>query len=40
MSQNTLLSNENPDTFASRNCTEDHSIVIIGVAFSLIMIML
>ena len=35
-----MLRNENPDTLASHNCTKDHFIVVIGVAFSLIMIML
>ena len=35
-----MLRNENPDALASHNCTEDHSIVVIGVAFSLIVIML
>ena len=40
VSQITLVRNENPDTLASHNCTEDHSIVIIGAAFSLIVIML
>ena len=31
---------KNPDTLASCNGTEDHSLVVIGVAFSLIMIIL
>ena len=35
-----LLSNKNPDILASCNCTEDHPIFVIGVAFSLIVIML
>ena len=35
-----MLRNENPDTLTSHNCTEDYSIVVIGAAFSLIVIML
>ena len=35
-----MLRNENPDTLASHNCTEDQSIVVFGVAISLIVIML
>ena len=35
-----MLRNENLDTLASHSCTKDHSIVIIGVAFSLSVIML
>ena len=35
-----MLRNKNPDTPASHNYTEDHSIVVIGVALSLIVIML
>ena len=32
--------NENLDTLASHNCTKDHSIVVFGGEFSLIVIML
>ena len=35
-----MLRNENPDILASHNCTEDHSIFVIGAAFSFGMIML
>ena len=35
-----MLRNENPDTLASCNCTEDHSIVVFGATFPLILIML
>ena len=35
-----LLRNENPDALPSHNCTKDHSIVVIGAAFSLIVITL
>ena len=35
-----MLRNENPDTLASHSCTKNHPIVVIGVAFSLIVIIL